>query len=212
MKPPLKIWLINPFEYISETKALIIGIAIITISNIINSSTFSHFDGLIDYHLYDDSKFPMIYHILESAISLLVFSIALYISGRLISKSKIRFIDVIGMQALARTPFLITACIPLFYSIEPIISYFDAQKNNTTLPNIPMLDWIFFTIYAITMLGLIVWLVALMWNAFKVSCNVKGKNAIIGFIIAFIISDIIIKLSLHSIKDYFIITQQLSSL
>ena len=149
----------------------------------------------------------LIYHILESAISLLLFSVALYICGRIISKSKIRFIDVIGMQAFARTPFLIAACIPLFYSIEPMIAYFDAKKNNTTLPIMPMIDWITFIIYVITAIGLVVWLVALMWNAFKVSCNVKGNKAVIGFIIAFIISDIIIKIALHYIKDYFIITQ-----
>jgi Yip1 domain len=207
MIPSLKNRVLNPFEFISETKALIIGLFLLIIANILNSSTLTHFNGLIDYHTNSDTSYSVTYHFIESAISLIVFSTALYISALIISKSKIRYIDVISMQALAKAPYFISALIPLFYSIDMPISYFDAKKNNLPLPNMSAPDWIALIFYVLIIILLLIWTVALMWNAYKMSCNVKGTKAIVSFIIAFVVADIIIKLTLYNIKDYFIISQ-----
>lgn len=204
MKPPLKIWLINPFEYISVTKALVIGSFIIILSGILNSFSNSHFDGVIDFHTGTKENYTIIYHILEGFIDVIVFSVLLYISALITSGSKIRFIDVLGMQSYARTPFILASIIPLVYSMKTIFAYFEATRNGTTLPEVSYFDWFLFGLNSIISIGLIVWIVARMWKAYAVSCNTKGTKAIVSFILSFIAAEIIIKITLSSISEYFI--------
>ena len=47
---------------------------------------------------------------------------------------------------------------------------------------------------ALVILAGIIWMVALMWKAFSISCNIKGGRAIALFIVAVLIGEVVSKL------------------
>ena len=54
-----------------------------------------------------------------------------------------------------------------------------------------------FAVSAIVSLVMIVWMVALMYRAFSVSCNVVGKTAVSVFIISLLVGEILSLVALH---------------
>ena len=111
LKKSIWIWLFNPFHFIAGSQSLAIGIVIILLSCLIGSFSNSHFDGVLDFH--SGANVPLWFFIFEGLIDWLVMGFLLLIGGKLISKSRIRSVDVLGTQALARSPMIVTALVAL---------------------------------------------------------------------------------------------------
>jgi len=186
-------WLFNPFRFIAGYKAALLGLAIILASAIVGSFSNTHFDGVLDFHTGLEA--PIWYFIAESLINWICMVIPLFFFGLIMSRSSFRIIDVFGTQALARWPYIITAifallagyrryCQHLAYKLLRIGSY-------TTPANI---DMFFFALVLLIGIVMAIWMVALMYRAYTISCNVKGPKAIITFIIALIGAEVSSKL------------------
>lgn len=174
----------NPFTYVAGGKSLITGLVIILITSWLGSLNNLHFDGLFDVH-FGASK-PLWFFAMEVVADWFVFSLVLYISARILSASKVRAVDIFGTQALARFPML-------FIAILCFIPYFQFTFNG-----IPQIDLRLLLFIIVTMFFTI-WMVALMYNAYSISANLKGPKAIVSFIVSIILSEIIVKILLFKI-------------
>jgi hypothetical protein len=57
-------------------------------------------------------------------------------------------------------------------------------------------DAVVFFMVVTAMFPLLCWMVALMYRAFSISCNVKGARAVITFVISLLVAEIVSKLVL----------------
>jgi len=181
---------INPFKYIAGFKSLAIGVIVFTVAIYIGVLNKVHFDGVIDIHA--GAKAPLWFFFAEAYVSWFIFSLFLYVGSLIISKSKIRIIDIFGTQALAKVPLI-------FISVICFIPVFHFNYNG-----IPKIDVWLLTFGLITILFSI-WIIALMYNAYSTSANIKGSKAIISFIVVLLISEVLVKVFLIKYLTPFII-------
>jgi hypothetical protein len=189
---PASRWLLNPFYYMAGGKALVIGIGVMLATGYLAFLGKLRFDGLIDVHLGIPGT-PLWLNIAEILVSWLLLSIFILFFGRIISKSHIRFIDVFGTQALARSPYFFISLVTL---LLPGAGRFTQQLMQAPLSNPPSLpafsfDMAAFFFWALLALLMTIWMIVLMYRAFSVSCNVSGKSAIILFIVALFVVEIL---------------------
>lgn len=106
-----------------------------------------------------------------------------------LSKSSVRAIDIFGTQALARAPYLIASFTGFTGVLETFSKFLLWITTNTGNPvEITGAQILFAVLLLILTMVLTVWLVALMFNAFKVSSNLKGAKLIVSFIVILLIS------------------------
>ncbi len=63
-----------------------------------------------------------------------------------------------------------------------------------TTSTINSTDAVIFFVAAIIAILMIIWMVALMYKAYTVSCNLKGAKAVVTFIISLILAEIVSKI------------------
>lgn len=170
--------LTDPFIFIAGKESFFIGFPLLLGTSWLAYLTGTHFTGLFNINFAKDSDFWIF--LVENLSSWILVSLILYIAGILFSKSKIRIVDIFGTILISRIPLLITPAIrtiPLFQS---------------------------FVVFSVTMYSLIIiyifsliWAVALAFNAYKVSCNVKNETLTMSFIACIILSEVLTKLTLH---------------
>lgn len=175
-KDKLGKYLFNPFIYLSDYKALTIGILFILLAGYIGSFGNAYFDGVLDVHL--GSKRPIGYYLIIGVIDWLCLATVLLLLGLIVKKTKCRMIDIFGTQALARWPSVFSGLAVALIKSDPI---------RITLSSI---------IISILLVLFICWMVVLMYNSYKISFDLKGVRLygtfIAGIIVAEIISKVII--------------------
>ncbi len=176
----------NPFTRIAGWQAFGIGLVFVILSAIVGKYANLLFDGAIDAHLYDETV-TFARSFILSGISIFWTFIAMTLSAFVISKT-FRIIDILGTMTLARTPFLLMAIMASFVK-QPNID--EILKNPMTVFSYPL-----FLVFGILSLPVIIWVVALMFNAFKVSTGAKGGKLIIGFIVGLILAEILSKVTI----------------
>jgi uncharacterized membrane protein len=150
-------WLINPFERIAGWQALLIGVAVMALTAVVGKVTGVAFDGVLDVHA--GATFGLTASFAMQGVNFLALFLTMWLSGVCFSKSRLRAIDVAGTTALARAPMLLLAVV-CFLPVAPE-SIFDITRT---------------VIFVTVCLPFIVWMVALMYNAYTVSCHLKGKR------------------------------------
>lgn len=177
-------WLFNPFVRIAGARSLIVGLAGIVVAGLAAAGAGIRFDGLLDVHA--GNEVALWVPVVEGLVNWAVFTLLLLVVALLFSKSAVRPIDVAGTQAMARMPLLLAAAIcnlPLiqdaFDRMAAVLLGFELEGNTLT----GLVAGILVT------LGGVVWMVALMWKAFSVSCNMRGGRAIALFILAVLLGE-----------------------
>ena len=164
---------------------MLISSAIVSIHN-------GHFDGTLDVHF--GAKTSLLQAICESLISWASLVLTLYILGLIVSESSVRFIDVAGTTALARWPMLLMSFVG-FIPMPDVSNLQNAKLEDlikiATSPGL--------IITGIVSLPIIVWFVALLYNAYSVSVNLKGPKAVWSFIGGLVAAEIISKVVLFLI-------------
>jgi len=145
----------------------------------------SHFDGVLDMHRAMAAQFHIF--LLEVVIDWVSISLVLFVLGVILSKSKIRWIDVFGTQALARWPMIPAVILMVFIPDVKDMDLSDIQSLNGLI------------VPATVMLLFIIWFVALMFNAYKISCNLTGSKLTISFIGGLILAEILSKILIGQI-------------
>ncbi|MDR2231589.1 MAG: DUF3887 domain-containing protein [Tannerella sp.] len=166
---------VNPFERIAGWQALLIGLAVMSLTAIVGKINRVAFDGVLDVHA--GAIFSYVASFVMQAVNLIALFLTMWLAGVLFSKSKLRAIDVVGTMALARFPYLLLALV-CFLPVIP-----------TDLYDIPRI-----IIFTFISLPFIIWMVVLMYKAFSVSCNMKGGMAIAIFAGALLVAEIISKI------------------
>lgn len=181
----MKKWLFNPFVYIAGWQALLIGWLSMAFIAIISFYSNTHFDGAIDIHHVAFSE-KLIIYVLEQLIAWICPMFVFFILAHFISRSKFRLLDIAGTFAIARIPTVFAALV----GFVPFL-----QQAKTIGP--------FFIIINLLIVIVSIWMIALMYNGFSVSINVKGNKAVIGFIGGLIIAEVLSKFLNHYIQIHF---------
>ena len=178
------LWLFNPFHFLAGGQALAWGLACIVLTAWLGGIFDFRFTGVISFQ--HTAPAPLWHAIAQGIIAWAIPSALLYIGGRLISRSRVRPIDVFGTQALARAPWLLIALI----AVSPPFRSIAAKL--LTEPFLDLSAWgvAFISLVALVLILLLVWIVFLMYRAFAVSCNVAGGRAIAVFIAAIAIGEV----------------------
>jgi hypothetical protein len=167
----------NPFILIAGIESFLTGLSVLLLTSYLAYKTGTHYYGLtIDFA--KDSDFWV--YLVENSSHWLLLSILLFTAGLIFSKSKLRAIDIFGTTLFSRIPLII---VPLIRTV-PIFQSFSFQSA---------------AMYLITGIYLIslIWTIVLLFNAFKVSCNLKNEKLIISFIVGILLSEAFTRIFLY---------------
>ncbi len=196
----LKDWLFKPFNYLAGSRSLILGITILLLTAITGYFGGIRFDGVLDAHLAES---PIRLHLLDQAINWLTMSIILLLAGWFLNPG-FRIIDLLGTQAMARSPMLLvglfTILTPIANTNDKLMGFVRYKLFNEGEPvTFPIGDLSLLIGFAIISLICLVWMVYLMYHAFSTVSHVKGAKAITAFIIAVILAEALSKFTLFLI-------------
>lgn len=194
-KQSLRTWLLNPFHYLAGGAALAVGLAAILAASLNGYFSHSHFDGVLDFHT--GAPAPWWIFVAEGVLNWFIMSILLLDVGWLISKSRIRIIDVFGTQALARVPTLIPVALAMLPGYQRQTARFMAMDFTMLSP-----DFLVFLGAGLCIVAVMIWIVILMYRAFSISCNVQGAKAIGMFILTLVLGEIISKMAIFLLFFY----------
>ena len=184
----IRTWLFNPFHYVAGGKALAIGVAAVLVAGLAGSVSNSHFDGVLDFHT--GAAAPLWMFLVEGLVDWLALSVFLLLGGLVTSRSRVRPLDVLGTQALARFPTVVTALLALLPGYRRFAAHLAATFGGMPADaQVAPGDVVVFAVTALVALLMIVWMVALMYRAYSVSCNVRGGRAIGVFIGALVLAE-----------------------
>jgi len=181
----LRQWLFNPFRFVAGYKALLLGLGAILISGFVGSFSNTHFDGVLDVHIGLEG--PLWFFLAEGLINWICVVIPLFFFGLIVSRSSFRMIDVFGTQALARLPYLIAA-LAMLPDANRRSGMYLMSKLTPAAATVPInyTDMLIFASAVILTILMAIWMVALMYRAYAVSCNIKGAKAATTFIASLI--------------------------
>lgn len=179
--------LFHPFHTIAGARSLVLGLIAILLAGWIGFHQGLHFDGVLDAHV--GGRVPLWMSLAEGVIDWLALALPLLLAGRFISKTEFRSIDLLGTQALARWPTLITSLLclaPGFHrftsALAKAVQSAATDPAKIVWPPLGM-DTFVFGIVTVLMLACTVWMVALMWKSFSHCCNVRGGRAVSAFVL-----------------------------
>lgn len=161
----------NPFTRLAGWAALLIGVVGLVLTTGLSYITGTHFFGLLMFGFAKNS--PLWVYAVELAAHWLVMSAVAYITGLVFSKTRIRAIDVLGTILMSKLPLLI---LPLIRLLKPFQSFSFLSFQ------------MFFLV--IIYLTLLVYICILIYNAFSVTFNLKGKHLVIVYISSLILTEI----------------------
>ncbi len=183
-----KKFMLNPAEYLAGSMGLLVGFIGMLITVLAGYYTRGHLDGVVDMHL--GKQFSLLAQTEEVFLVWIITFLALFISAKIISKTSFRIIDLLGTLAIARIPLILL--LPISYFCVP--SEEVLKKLTDTSHQIAFSEVAPLLVIGIVSFVFIAWVCVLMYNAFCTSCNVKGKNALISFIIAMLAAEILSKI------------------
>jgi hypothetical protein len=191
-KRKLSTWLFNPFLYVAGAKALLIGWTAILLAGFLASLSKTHFDGVLDMHT--GIAAPSGIFLAEGFVDWICLTVALLIAGRIMSRTSFRTIDLAGTQALARWPTVLVSLIAL----PPGYQRFSAHLIEQFLKRGERIEFagadaFVFAAVVLGMILLLCWMVLLMYRSYSVSCNLRGAKAVLSFIGALIVAEILSK-------------------
>lgn len=186
MKNKLKL-LYNPFESIAGWKAFGIGVVFVVISIGIAYSFDTAFRGLLNIApLFGNG---LMFAVLSQLVALLILCVAFYAAGFIFSRG-VRFQDVLGTCTLARFPFIIIAFSGYFLNTPAINAMLEEVKANPMGGVSFNTEIIMMIAFSFVMLFVIVWYIALLWNAFRISTGIVNKYRVLIFIVLLIVVDV----------------------
>ncbi len=180
-------WLFNPFIRIAGVTSLALGLAVIVVGGAVAGIAGIRFNGLLDM-LFAVSV-PLWLPIVEGLLNWAVISALFMLAALLFGGGGVRLVDIAGTQALARAPLIPAAAICLAPPVRASLAdlSFAPPSSVLALLNASAL------VGTLAMIVGIVWMVALMWNAFRVSCDLKGGRGVLVFVVVVLIGELISK-------------------
>lgn len=195
----MKKTLFRPFEKYSGKSLLTAAIIVTLTGSILGYLMSARFDGVLDLHFVKNIKWwdPF----LDNLLNLFSLSLLLFVLGKYLNKQT-RFIDILVAAMLSRGPHYLfslgnindymirkTEEMLIFAPKGNEIQAIDVQKMmEATLDNMG-----FLIIMSLAAILLFIWYMALLYNGFKVASHAKGTKAIVWFILAILLAEILSK-------------------
>ncbi len=183
----MKKWLFDPFVYIAGGKALLLGSLAMALTAVIGYFSHSHCDGAIDLHF--GARSPLWVYFGEQLINWLSITVIFFLSGKYFSISSPRLIDVAGTVALARWPMIFSVIIGFGVQMTP--------PRGATVQELMAAITPLTVVCSLLSLVFVIWMIALLYNAFAISCNFKGSRGIGLFITSLLLAEILSKMLLQ---------------
>ena len=180
MKNKVKL-IVNPFIRIAGGQALIWGFLGLIVSTLLCWISGYHYHGLLHFGPAPNPAWWC--YLAEHLIVWLIPALLFYLGGLFLSHSRIRVIDVLGTVLFAQLPLLGMNLISLLAAMRMM-----SQMNMNMSPEEMLAQPYFILAMILTLLGLPFLILTLIWmfNALKVSCNLKQWKlwtvALIGII------------------------------
>jgi hypothetical protein len=205
----MKLSIFNPFTRIAGLTSLTIGLAAILATTLIGYFSHIHFPDMISVKLSGNLSISIV--LLENLSNWLVPSILFYLAIVIFSKP-VRVLDVFGTVAMARIPFLIAALTGFFPAQLKFASYvmWKFAKMGTPV-EISGFEIATAIIIGIVTILVIIWSIALLFNAFKTISNLNNSKLVAVFIPTLILS-IVISMTLFFVLFGDFIAQEINSL
>ena len=169
--------LFNPFRYIAGAKALTMGLLFIVASALMLYSGNLIQDSYIHIAMAKASFWEVLG---AQTIWWIIPTALLYLCGLLLSKSKIRIIDILGTTAFAQIILLLMIAPMLLPAVSQcsaeVMAFVQSGADASSLSMLPLVVYSFWSMICLVLF--FIW----NYNAFAVSCNVSGKWAILTFI------------------------------
>lgn len=175
--------LYNPFTRVAGWKAFFIGAAIVCATVVLGwlSNTMAYgleVKATDDYPLWKGFYFTWV------GIACTVG--VMYLAGIIFSKG-VRFQDILGTVTLARAPYLLS---PLLALTMPE-GFLDDLNLAASTMDISLINWSGLILMGLLCIMISVWAVALLYNAFRVSTNLRGGKCAGIFIASLFISEVV---------------------
>ena len=175
-------WIYNPFEKVAGWKAFGIGIAILSITTLIG------YFGNTVFYATEIKTVPSV--TLSKAFSLqglgLVVTVNIMYVTALLSAKQVRFQDILGTVTLAKYPVIFVALLILAFG--QLVTSIDVNELLNT--KFALFDLVPLIIFGIAIIILAIWEIALLYNAFSVSTNLKGTKCGVLFTATLFVSEI----------------------
>ena len=190
-------FLLRPFEKIAGLKALSWGLLGLVVSTFLSYASGYHYHGLLQFGPAPNNALWV--YAAEHLIVWLVFSVVYYSGGFTLSKSRIRPVDVLGTMAFAQLPLLganLINMLPVmkqFLSIDP-----DAPISQLTQENGFMLRMLLSMVVVV----FVVWSCICMFNALKVSCNLRKARLGWCFGIGLVAGEVICRILIGTLYKF----------
>jgi len=185
----------NPFEKIAGVEALLWGLLGIAISTVVSWFSHTHYHGLMSFGPNSNNDFMVF--AMEHVVVWLVPAILFLLGGLIFSKSRIRIVDVFGTVAFAQLPFVLMSLFSLLPPMQHI--------NNMALDLPPMelisqpgfITAVWFAMFSVIFL---IWTLIWMFQALKVSCNLKGVKLGVIYAVAILGGDVLCRIIISALR------------
>jgi len=188
-------WVYNPFEQFAGWKAFGIGVIILCIATVIGYFGNTVFYG-ISIKIVSSVTWGKVF--LLQGLGLAV-TVAVIWTIALLSAKNVRFQDILGTVTLAKYPLILPAIMFLAFSkrlneiTDIIMSAANIQEILEITSILTVMDYALFVVIAIVSILILVWTIALLFNAFRVSTNLKGTKCALLFVAIMLISEILLQ-------------------
>jgi hypothetical protein len=172
----------NPFLKIAGFKALSYGLAAMLGTSLLMTLYNVHLDGILNVHINGEVSLAMAFkeHLINWLALVLLFGLAsLILNGR-----AFRFLDLLGIMAFSRIPFLVMPPLNSLFNMEMIgekIEKSVLEGSQELL--LSTAEYLLFGGYLIISLLFIILSVTWLYNGFRVLSNTKGIRANAIFIV-----------------------------
>lgn len=183
MKKQWLSFLINPFEWIAGFQALGWGLLGLVVSTVISHSTGWHYHGLLHFGPAPNPAWWCF--AVEHLVVWIVPAVLFYLGGLILSRSRIRMVDVLGTTAFAQLPFIFMNLVNM---LPPIQKMINIDMNVMFLVQQHLLFSLWLSVIGMIFL---IWALVWMFKALKVSCNLKGYPLGILYCVAVFGGDIL---------------------
>lgn len=175
--------LFNPFRYIAGTKSLVWGLIFIISEIVLLYGNGYVMDGYV--HITHKPDGMLLWQAaLVQVVMWLLPALLLYCCGLVMSHSKIRVVDILGTTAFAQL-LLLPIIVPM---LIPAVADMLVFPNAFEPKNLSVVTILLFGVWSLVWNALFyVW----NYNAFSVSCNVRGAKAITVYIVVSLVVAIV---------------------
>jgi len=161
--------LLNPFVRIAGWQALLWGVVGIAVATVISYYSGYHYHGLLHFGPAPNNTF--LCFAVEHLVVWLVPGLIFMIGGFIFSKSRIRIIDVFGTVAFAQLPLVIMTLVSL---APPMQQLTNIDLNMSPVEMLAQPGFMLGVWVSLISFVFLIWALVWMFNALKVSCNLKG--------------------------------------